>query len=207
MKQKEKSKISKEKILNAAIIEFGTKTYESASLNNICSDNNISKGLIYHNYKNKDELFLYCVRETFDALVNYLKDETFEDMSLEESVKKYLDLRRNFFKENSHFSNIFFNIVLQPPVHLKKEIKVLKRELDDLNVGYYREFLGKVKLRKNVSEEEAIEYFCIFQEFFNGYFQSKMYELADFNALIDEHEMKLNKILNIMLYGVIKEEN
>lgn len=207
MKQKEKSKISKEKILNAAIIEFGTKTYESASLNNICSDNNISKGLIYHNYKNKDELFLYCVRETFDALVNYLKDETFEDMSLEESVKKYLDLRRNFFKENSHFSNIFFNIVLQPPVHLKKEIKVLKRELDDLNVGYYREFLGKVKLRKNVSEEEAIEYFCIFQEFFNGYFQSKMYELTDFNALIDEHEMKLNKILNIMLYGVIKEEN
>ena len=49
MKQKEKSQISKEKILNAAIIEFGTKTYESASLNNICSDNNISKGLIYHN--------------------------------------------------------------------------------------------------------------------------------------------------------------
>ena len=204
MKQKEKSQISKEKILNAAIIEFGTKTYESASLNNICSDNNISKGLIYHNYKNKDELFLCCVRETFDALVNYLKDETFEDMSLEESIKKYLDLRRSFFKENCHFSNIFFNIVLQPPVHLKKEIKILKKELDDLNVGYYREFLGKVKLRKNVSEEEAIEYFCIFQEFFNGYFQSKMYELNDFNALINEHEMKLNKILNIMLYGVIK---
>ena len=207
MKQKEKSQISKEKILNAAIIEFGTNTYESASLNNICSDNNISKGLIYHNYKNKDELFLCCVRETFDALVNYLKDATFEDMSLEESVKEYLDLRRNFFKENSHFSNIFFNIALQPPVHLKKEIKVLKKELDDLNVGYYREFLGKVKLRKNVSEEEAIEYFCIFQEFFNGYFQSKMYELTDFNALINEHEMKLNKILNIMLYGVIKEGN
>lgn len=51
MKQKEKNKISRDKILNAAIIEFGTKDYGKASLNNICNDNNISKGLIYHYYK------------------------------------------------------------------------------------------------------------------------------------------------------------
>ncbi|MCS4468495.1 hypothetical protein JTS96_08050 [Clostridium botulinum] len=32
-------------------MEFGTKDYGKASLNNICNDNNISKGLIYHYYK------------------------------------------------------------------------------------------------------------------------------------------------------------
>ena len=75
MNQKEKSQISKDKILNAAIAEFGTKTYENASLNNICNDNKISKGLIYHYFKNKDELFLKCVKVCFDELVDYLSKE------------------------------------------------------------------------------------------------------------------------------------
>ncbi len=41
------------------IREFGTKNYESASVNAICNTGQISKGLFYHN-KNKDEIYLEC---------------------------------------------------------------------------------------------------------------------------------------------------
>ncbi len=61
-------------------------------------------------------------------------------------------------------------------------------------------------LREGITEEEAIEYFWIFQEMFNGYFESKTYENCEFNGLIKEHEIKLEKILNIMLYGIVKED-
>lgn len=205
MKREDKNQLSKDKILNAAIEEFGTKSYENASINSICKDNNISKGLIYHYFKNKDELYLYCVKACFDELTKFIDSKKCFFESFQENINNYLSLRYQFFCENPNYSNIFFNTVLQPPVHLKKEIKELRKDFDTQGVRYYKTSLENVILREDITEDEAIEYFFIFQEMFNGYFQSKAYENSDFNSLIKVHEMKLSKILNIMLYGIAKE--
>lgn len=206
MNQREKNKISKDKILNAAIAEFGTKNYGDASLNNICKDNNISKGLIYHYYKNKDDLFLSCVKYCFDQFVDYLQSQEFKENDFQSIMQKCLDLRYRFLKENTYLSHIFFNVVLQPPIHLKQEIKVLRKNFDNINMSIYRFALSKITLREGITEEEVIEYFWIFQEMFNGYFEIKAYENHDFNSLIKAHEVNLGKVLNIMIYGIAKED-
>ncbi len=206
MNQKEKSQLSKDKILNAAIAEFGTKTYENASLNNICNDNKISKGLIYHYFENKDELFLKCVKACFDAFVDYLSKEEFDQLDFQKYMQSYIDLRYRFFQENVYYSHIFFNAVLQPPVHLKEKIRDLRADFDALNIKHYRMALSNATLRDGITKEEATEYFFIFQEVFNGYFQDKAYESLDLNSIIEVHELKLSKILNIMIYGIAKEE-
>ena len=51
-----------------------------------------------------------------------------------------------------------------------------------------------------------MEYFMIFFEMFNGYFQSKYYGKKDMHALMEDHEVNVSKILDIMLYGVVKQE-
>lgn len=206
MKQKEKSQLSKDKILKAAILEFGTKTYENASLNSICSDHNISKGLIYHYFKNKDELYLSCVGACFGAFTSHLKSGQGNFSDIQADIQAYLNLRHDFFQENPNYSNIFFNAVLQPPSHLVDSIKVLIKEFEELNTNHYKAAISKIELRQGITEEEAVEYFLIFQEMFNSHFQSKAYETADFGALIESHELKLSKILNIMLYGICKED-
>jgi AcrR family transcriptional regulator len=206
IKRKAKNQISKDKILNAAIVEFGTKSYENASLNNICNDNDISKGLIYHYFKNKDELYLCCVKVCFDVITRFLDSEEYVFTDFQKDINRYLASRYRFFSENPNYSNIFFNTVLQPPIHLKKQIKELRKEFDEQNVRYYKKALGNITLRDGITEDEALEFFFIFQEMFNGYFQSKVYETSDFNNLIETHELKLSKILNIMLYGIIKEK-
>lgn len=43
LKQSEKTKRTKEKIMAAAMEEFGTKSYDAASLNTMCIENQISK--------------------------------------------------------------------------------------------------------------------------------------------------------------------
>lgn len=205
MKQNEKKQLSQDKILNAAIIEFGTKSYENASLNNICSDNKISKGLIYHYFKNKDELYLCCVKICFDELTRFLDSKKYVFTDFQKDINHYLALRYRFFYENPNYSNIFFNTVLQPPMHLKEQIKEIRKDFDAQGLQYYKNALKNIVLREDITEEEAIGYFFIFQEMFNGYFQSKAYESSDFNSLIEAHEMKLSKFLNIMLYGMAKE--
>lgn len=204
MKREEKNLLSRQKIIDSSIVEFGTNSYAEASLNAICKNGNISKGIIYHYFKDKDELYLVCVTECFDMLTTFLSSQKITFNNVEEDIKKYLDMRHEFFTANPHFSNIFTNALLQPPKHLIEPIKEIKEELDSLNVNYYEQVLQNVNLKSDVCREEAIEYFLIFQESFNNYFQNKTY--GNFRKLFDEHELKLSKLLKIMLYGIAKEE-
>ena len=201
MKKEEKTELTREKILNAAIIEFGTKGYEGASLNNICNDYGISKGLIYHNFKGKDEIYLHCVRRCFDAITEYFQKE-----STDSDMHQYMELRLRFFSQHPHYARIFFESVLQSPKHLKEEIRGFKRDFDELNMKIYRLAISKLTLRDGVTEQEALEYYSMVQNMYHGLFQYGAFDHEDFYALMDAHETKLAKILDLMLYGIAKEE-
>ncbi|RBP57112.1 TetR family transcriptional regulator [Alkalibaculum bacchi] len=204
MKREEKNMLKRQQIISSAIAEFGVNSYTEASLNAICKNGNISKGIIYHYFKDKDELYLVCVTECFDRLTTFLNSEKITFNNVEQGIEKYLDLRHQFFKANPDFSNIFTNALLQPPKHLVERIKEIKVGLDKFNINFYEQVLKNVNLKSYVCHEEAIEYFLIFQESFNFHFQNKTY--GDFTKLFDEHELKLGKLLKIMFYGIAKEE-
>lgn len=206
MKQNEKTKRSCDKILQAAIAEFGAKSFEAASLNTICSENQISKGLIYHNFKNKDELYLTCVKMCFQEITSYLQNAQDISENVQAGFSKYLCLRQTFFQENPYYGSIFFQALLQPPKHLADEIHALRREFDELNTSIYKKLLGQIQLRDGITIELALEYFTLFQEMFNGYFQNRAFQEHDVHVLAKEHEMNLTKILDFMLYGIAKEE-
>ena len=68
MKRDEKNAMSKQRILDAAMEEFSRKGYEGASLNTVCLKNGIFKGIIYHYFKDKDDIkqeLLQCHRSIF----------------------------------------------------------------------------------------------------------------------------------------------
>ena len=204
MNREEKNNLKRQEIIDAAMEEFGKNNYGEASLNAICRNGNISKGIIYHYFKNKDELYLVCVAESFKQLTIFLNDQEFSFGHPKQAIEELLDLRHQFLKEHSDLSNIFTNVLLQPPKHLNDQIKELKTPLNQFNIYFYEQVLDQLELRKGVTRQEAIEYFLIFQESFNYYFQRDASE--DLSKLFDEHEFKLSKMLHIMLYGITKEE-
>lgn len=206
MKREEKNQLSKDKILRAAIEEFGTKGFENASLNNICTKHNLSKGLIYHYFENKDKLYLCCVKSCFDALAAFHENKQYVFTNFQKDINCYLTARFHFFQMYPHYSHLFFTSILQPPQQLKEQIKELQKELYAQNIRYYSDALEHITLRSHITKEDALEYFIIFQEMFNGYFQSRAREGSNFNTLIEDHELKLSALLNLMIYGIAKEE-
>lgn len=202
MKKSQKTELTKERIIDAAISEFGEKGYKGSTINNMCNNSGISKGLIYHNYENKDDIYLKCVEYTLNAFVDFMKAQEIKD-----DMQKYMDLRYHFFYENNLLSRIFFEAVLQPPKHLVLRIKELKKDLDEMNLNIYRAALKKVTLRKGVTEQEALYYYSIMQEMFNGYFSSSAYSDIAFFTLVSDHEKRLAKMFDFMLYGIAKEED
>ncbi|MGX8833811.1 TetR/AcrR family transcriptional regulator [Amedibacillus sp. YH-ame10] len=205
MKQAEKSKATYDKILHAAILEFGSKSYEGASLNNVCNEYNISKGLIYHNFKNKDDLYLQCTSACFQKLSDYLSriDTNIKDVNT--YLKNYLNLRVQFFHENPAYGQFFFHAILQPPKHLINQIKDIRKDFDAFNVIQFSNILQHVTLRQGITQEDSLMYFTYFQDMFHNDWGNKIYEGVDFDTLMKEHETKLGKMIDMLLYGIVKE--
>ncbi len=205
MKQEEKSKRSFEKILRCAIKEFANKPFEEASINAICSENQISKGLLYHNFKSKDELYLRCVQESFTQFTQYLQSADYSNPDFRQNMQTMLAKRHEFFIQYPLLGNLFFQTILQPPKHLLGQIRALRHDFDAFHAARHQELLGQITLRDGVTPQMAMEYFSVYQEMFNAYFQTKAYENSDFHALVQDHEARLTNLLDIMLYGIAKE--
>ena len=206
MKKEEKTKLTRQKIIQAAIKEFGTKNYDNASLNTLCKEHHFSKGLIYHNFKNKDELYLECVRICYEAMKEHLHDIMGHHDHYHEGLKSFLKMRQSFFEEHPYYAHIFFNSVLLPPNHLINELKMIRQDYDgELRKGLY-DLLSKARLRDGVSIEKAVNYVMVFQEMYNGYFRENSNLKTDLNSLILTHETKLTELLDIMLYGIVSEK-
>lgn len=205
MKKQEKTQKTKERILAAALEEFGRKSYDAASVNSICEAGQIPKGLIYHNFKGKDELYLLCVKTCYDEMTATLKAQPFEIRNAKEGLQSFLMIRQRFFQENPHYANIFFNAVLQPPTHLTQELAQLRSGFDEYFSQCYLAVLDCLTLRGGITREMALEYFLAASEMFNSYFQKKAEQNGGYRELIEDHEGRLSAIFDIMLYGIAKE--
>lgn len=198
MKKAEKTELTKEKILKAAMEEFGTNGYMGASVNTICKAG-IQKGLLYHNFKNKDALYLACVERCFQSLTKYLKDADIGD-----DLEKYMRIRMEYFEKNKMEARIFFDAILQPPEMLNDQIVVLRKEFDEFSRELYGNILDSMELRQEVTYEDAMEYFTMMQYMFNGYFSSQICCKSSFSDKISIHETNLPKVLDLMLYGIAR---
>lgn len=201
MKKEEKTELTKKKILMAAIQEFGSNGYKGASLNAVC-ESGISKGLVYHNFKNKDALYLSCVELCFQSLTKCLKEA-----DIGNDLEKYMRVRMEYFKKHEMEAHIFFEAVLQPPETLYPQICILKKEFDELNKEIYREILDAIQLREEITYDEAMMYFTMLQNMFNSFFGSQNYRNIPLSDKMDIHERDLPKILDFMLYGIARRND
>ncbi|MEG1848664.1 MAG: TetR/AcrR family transcriptional regulator [Lachnospiraceae bacterium] len=206
MNQEEKAQISKNRIIKAATLEFSIRNYDTASLNNICNESDISKGLIYHYFGNKEELYLSCVKACFKKITEFLSEEIYDFSDFQSGMKQYLARRFLFFRTHIQEGHLFLYAVLQPPQSLQQPILKLKEDFDAQCLFYYKTALSSVTLREGVTEQLALEYFVLFQELFNGYFQRYAGANLNAEALMKEHEAQLSNVLQLMLYGIAKEE-
>ncbi len=80
-------KEKREKIINAAMLEFAQRGYDRASTNEIVKRAEISKGLLFHYFRTKKVLFLFLydhaikvMREDFHRRIDPLEGDFFKKM-------------------------------------------------------------------------------------------------------------------------------
>jgi len=63
----------RDNILSAALVEFGTHDFAAASLDRMVTAAGISKGGLYEYIASKEELYLYCMEQTWSALYQHIR--------------------------------------------------------------------------------------------------------------------------------------
>ena len=203
MKRKAKNQLSRRKIIDSALQEFSEKYYTEASLNSICSIGNLSKGIIYHYFKDKDDLYLTCLKECFDNLIAYISENFAVDSTdVKACLQKYFTVCNVFFSENPIYLKLFYNAVINPPQHLIKRIKEIRAEFNKLNISILIELLKSTKLRSDITGAQAVEHFLMYQDYFNVLHQNELQNELSLN----EYEKYCQRWLNIFLYGIINQQ-
>lgn len=200
MKKSKKTEITVSKIMEAAMKEFGKNGYAGGTINNICNAG-INKGLIYHNFSGKDELYLACLKRSCDTFLRY-----FTKNGGTYNPGKYMDVRMNFFSDYPDEAHIFFDSLLNPPAHLSKEIGQALEKFNALNEEMYGKTLNSITLREGISKEDATAYFHLLQVMLNGYFSSPAFQNMDLREKTEIHEMIVPKLFDCMLYGIAEEK-
>ncbi|MGN0458257.1 MAG: TetR/AcrR family transcriptional regulator [Eubacterium sp.] len=198
MKQELKTKITKDKIIGAAIKEFGLHGFENGSINSICQSSNTSKGLVYHNFKNKQELYLCCLDKAIDEYILYINQFKYES-----SLDSYLKIRHSFFCDNPLYKHLIHEIILSDKNDLKELTKNQKKKFIDFNREVQSSIIDCIKLRDGVTKEQALEYYAALEIAFNSFYSL---ENEDISNKSNNYEKRLSTILNLMLYGIAQEE-
>lgn len=206
MERNEKTRLMREKIIANAIMEFNEHGYDQASLNAICQRAHISKGIIYHYFQDKDALYIACVKACFEALAAYYHKHGATAME-KGSIRQFMELRMSFFQEYPQLRGLFFHALLQTPERLKQEVADAKQGLDDIHHSLYMNYLHNVQLRPHISTAKAVAYLDFMVDAYNDFFRKRMEACPDsFDASIQKHEQELEDWLDLMMYGIAKEE-
>lgn len=186
--------------MDSALQEFAQKGYGASSVNTICSAQNISKGIIYHYFKSKDDLYLACIEECFLKLTEYLGAVLVaEDQPVEKQMEQYFSARIAFFREHPVYQPLFCEAVVSPPAHLKQEILLRRQAFDDQAIDTLTRLLEDISPCLEVTRDDVVETFREFQDFINAKYQFAHLSEEEFQ----KREQSCLKVVKILLYGVI----
>lgn len=208
MKREEKNALSRQRILEAAMGEFSARGYAGASLNTVCAEYGISKGILYHYFKDKDALYLVCVQDCFDHLTAALRQAADAlEGSIEARLQAYFHARLRFFAENSLYLGIFADAAFNAPPELATRIAACREGFDAVNLSVLTDLLSCVPLREGLSGAAIADDFRLYMDYFNMRFREAAREKAPSKAMLQEHEERCHRQLDILLHGVIGEKN
>ena len=203
MKREEKNQQTRRRILESALAEFSEQGYGASSVNTISNGEGLSKGIIYHYFPTKDDLYLACVEECFQMLTGHLQSHTNRvGQTAEERLEQYFRVRLDFFEQNPQYQRIFCDAVIMPPAHLEASIQEKKAPFDRFNIDSLNRMLEPVSLRSDLSREDVVDTFRQYQDYINARYQMTGSEKID----IRDHEESCRRALRILLYGVVERK-
>lgn len=203
-------------IIKVAIEEFVKNGYEKASTDVITRQAEISKGLLFHYFKSKKNLYLYLVHYVKDLLTKEVT-EAFKQVQADdffERVKEIVLLKRKVIEKYLQEAYFAMNALTHPPVAVKKEMEeIIKEHYETYQEGfmlervYMKDLIQTEKLREDISVDTVVKItMLISEQLATKYLTLYKNKPIDIAHIMDSSIKELNEYLEIIKYGIYKPE-
>ena len=210
MKQEEKNRRSREQIELAALHGFARQGLEKTNLNEICRENDISKGKLYHYYSSKEDLVVACVQRIVDRLVAEIEAFTVESArGIAANLHTYYKERIVFWSQDPEALAFIGYCLNLPDGELRDRLKPQGKRFGESMKNKTLEIIHAANEKVNVSDEEL---YSTMRVMYDHLFLKYMRQIVALNARGDtagtvqaqkELLARYDRLIQILLYGIL----
>lgn len=181
----------KENILNAALVEF-SHGYEKASTDAIVKSAGVSKGLLFHYFGTKKDLFI----GTYEYAVNAMLSEFYDLINLDqkdilERWRQITLLKMDLMKKHPKIFTFIKNASLPDSEDVKPDVIALKNKLADKVYPDLNDDIDRTLFREDIDVDMAIHTIFFTME---GYAQHQTSSEKSIEDYYNEYERYLNEL-------------
>jgi TetR/AcrR family transcriptional regulator len=147
-----------DRIINAAIKEIALKGYDRASTNEIVKKAGISKGLLFHYFGNKKQMYLYL----FDYCYEIIADEFYKKIDLSEPdffirIRQAALIKMDLLNKYPEIFKFMEEAYFEDSPEVKAELEKKIKELNDFNIGKVYEGIDISKFREDMDIQKIFK--------------------------------------------------
>lgn len=192
------------KLLNAGLEEFAKKGYELASTNAIIQRAEVSKGLLFHHFQSKKEMYIKIAKQCIAYFFSYLRtNSTFISPEPLERLRDIQEVKMKLFIEEPLIYELSVNFFINRPEELRKEIIEIEEDFNRTYFSFYFENINLSKVRQPERFEKSVRIIIESIEALTRAYIEKT-ERVDDNGLKDllvyQHELSI--YLDILEHGL-----
>ncbi|KHE67114.1 TetR/AcrR family transcriptional regulator [Halobacillus sp. BBL2006] len=148
----------RDRILNAALAEFAQRGYKQASTNQIVKDAGISKGALFHYFKNKKDLYLSLYDHFIDLFLTQMQEQldwTEKDIFIRN--RKLASIKIELFHRYPEIFNFLNSVLTEDAREIQKALQVRRETFLSQN---YKEMMADIDpspFREGVDVDKAVD--------------------------------------------------
>lgn len=187
----------RERILNAAMKEFAQKGYDNASTNEIVKEAKIGKGMLFHYFNSKKDLFLFLYDYSTDLFMNKLYQELdLNDKDILNRLRQIIIIKIDIFVRFPELFNFLRVVANEDSKEVKKDLEL---RINQLTLNSYAKIYGDIdtaKFKDGIDVTKALNIIIWTMEGLGASYQEKYKSLSieefNFNETLAEVDIYLD---------------
>lgn len=198
-------KTKKEKIMRASLEEFSEFGFDKASTDRISQRAEVSKGLIFHYFGSKDNLYMTTMNTCIDDIFDEFDNIEFPDTDFISKLMKTMEIKYNFFIKHPMHYKLMVNGFYDSPKKLQKKLERRYSELKQIGFNIFVDMIKDLPIKKDISIDEIVSIITsitnVIESKYVNLFTDDTVSFEKFYDIVKEEYLRL---INIVMYGILE---
>lgn len=196
----------KDKIIQSSIEEFSEHGFEKASTDRISKRAEVSKGLIFHYFGSKENLFMIAMNKCIDDALTVFKDMELPEDDFISILMKLMETKYKFFLNNPMHYKMMVSGFYNSPKKLKADLEKRYLEIKQVGINIIIDIIKGLPMKKNIAADDIVSMMAAVTSIIESkYIPLLTADSASYEKNYDIVKDEYVRLMNILMYGILEE--